>query len=131
VVVAIATVAATGCGADVVKDYGAEAKANFVDGCTTERKVVDGKLIVTKIAGTDASDQAIQTKRCTCIYDYISNKKHQLSFDDLTAYETKVNDASAGNPPKPPALLTKAIKACPEETTGPTVPKSTTTTTKA
>jgi hypothetical protein len=92
-----------GCGNDVVKDYGAEAKANFVGACTTERSIKGTTLTTTPLA---------QKSTCTCVYNYIASSKHQLAFGDLTDYEAKVSDASDGDLPKPPAKLTTALRVC-------------------
>jgi hypothetical protein len=105
--------AVAGCSNDVVKDYGDQAKINFVTGCTTERSISGSKLTVTQLAPKST---------CTCIYNYIASSKHQLAFGDLTDYEAKVADASAGDQPAAPAKLTKAIKHCSPKT-GP-VPSS-------
>jgi hypothetical protein len=123
IVVAIG-LAASGCASDVVKDYGDQAKLNFVGACTAERSVKDGTVTVTSLAPKST---------CTCIYNYIASPKHQLDFGDLTTYEAKVTDASPGSLPKPPAKLTKAISVCtpvsgPTPTTKPKSSSSTTTT---
>jgi len=120
-VVVVIGLAASGCASDVVKDYGDQAKLNFVGGCTAERSVKNGKVTVTSLAPKST---------CTCIYNYLASPKHQLDFSDLTAYESKVADASAGNLPTPPAKLTKAMSVC-QPTSGPTpsTSKSSSTTT--
>jgi hypothetical protein len=121
--VVVIALAASSCASDVVKDYGDQAKLNFVGACTQERSIKGSTLTVTSLAPKST---------CTCIYNYIASSKHQLDFGDLTDYEAKVSDASAGdaNAPKPPAKLTKAITVCtPKSGPTPSKTKSTTTTT--
>jgi hypothetical protein len=116
---ALAIVMAGCTGTTVVKDYGPDAKRNFVDGCTTNRSVRDGKVIETKLAPKST---------CECVYDTI-DKVYRLDFGDLTDYEAKVDAYKAGNPePKMPDKLRKAIDKC--TTSGPAVPTTTTTSVK-
>ncbi len=102
------------CATDVVNSYGAQAKANFLVGCTTTAVVKNAKLQRTESLASKST--------CTCVYDYISSSKHQLAFGDLTDYESKVADAANGSPPAMPKVLADGIRSCSQ--TGPTVPKT-------
>ena len=98
-------------------DYGADAKRNFVEGCTTSNTIQDGKVVSSTIA--PKSD-------CECVYEKI-HKTYRLSWDDLVAYEEQVADAKAGEAPEPPEKLKKAVADCLGTATGPTAPTTTTT----
>ena len=66
-----------------MKNYGPDAKANFVDGCTTDRKVVDKQVIEHELASRST---------CVCIYESMRTE-FRLPWDDLATYEQKVADA--------------------------------------
>jgi hypothetical protein len=103
--------AAAGCtGVTRVTDYGPDAKANFVDGCTTERSVQKGRVVEEPLASRST---------CTCVYNSI-HTEYRLAWDDLAKYEQAVADAKPGEPPEMPAKLRKAITKC--TSAGPEVP---------
>jgi hypothetical protein len=108
-------VAAAGCtGRTVVKDYGADARRNFVDACT--KSVLVG-------GGTTSTTMLAPKSKCECVYHAI-DKVYRLPFSDLTAYEAEVDGYKEGDePPKMPAKLAKAIDSCTR--TGPSVPSTT------
>jgi hypothetical protein len=105
-----------GCtGRTVVKDYGADARRNFVEACTSSVAVGGGTTSTTLLAPKST---------CECVYHAI-DKEYRLPFGDLTAYEAKVDAYKEGDePPKMPAKLEKAIEKC--TTAGPSVPTTTT-----
>jgi len=130
ILVCAAAAALAGCTNTVprVTGYGPEAYKNFIDGCTVTRTIVDKKQVVTPLA---------QNNFCTCVYNDIAdttkddkpnNAVYPIPWDDLKAYENKVAGGTAGELPKPPANLTKAIAHCPRGA-GPTAPSSSKTTT--
>jgi hypothetical protein len=108
--------AAAGCtGRTVVKDYGKDARSNFVEACTRSVSVGGGTTSTTMLAPKST---------CECVYHAI-DKVYRLPFSDLTAYEAKVDAYKEGDePPKMPAKLEKAIEKC--TTAGPSVPTTTT-----
>jgi hypothetical protein len=114
VLVAVALTAGACTGSTIVKDYGPEAKANFVDGCSVDRSIQDGQLVEDKLAPRST---------CACIYEAIY-KTYRLPWEDLAAYEQAVADADPGDPPDMPAQMTKAIRKC--TTSGPSAPTTTT-----
>lgn len=109
-----------GCtGEQRLTEYNDTVRKNFIDGCTTLRKVRDGAVVTTTLA--PRSD-------CECIYRKMKDT-YKLSAEDLAAYEAKVADAKAGEAPEPPAKLKQAISDCLGTTSGPAVPETDTTTT--
>jgi len=115
----LALVVASGCsGVQRLSEYDATVKKNFIDGCTTRRTVRDGEIVESNLASRED---------CECVYRKIKDT-YKLSADDLATYEDQVADAKAGDPPQPPAKLTKAISDCLHTTSGPAVPAATTTT---
>jgi hypothetical protein len=128
VLACVVAAALTGCTNTVprVTGYGPEAYKDFIDGCTVTRTIVNGKQVVTKLADENF---------CSCVYNDIAdttkddkpnNARYPIPWDQLKDYENKVAGGTAGQLPKPPANLTKAIDHCPRAA-GPSVPKSTTT----
>lgn len=112
-------VVAVGCsGVQRLSEYDATTKKNFVDSCTTLRKVRNGEVIETKLA---------KRSDCECVYNKIKNT-YKLSADDLATYEDQVADAKAGEAPDPPDKIKQAISDCLGNTSGPAVPEATTTT---
>jgi hypothetical protein len=100
-------------------EYGANARAYFVSGCTSETKAKDGTTSTVVLASKSS---------CTCVYEAISdsNGKNFIKWDDLKAYEDKVNAAN-GSTVEQPKRLARAISDCKE--LGPVAPSTSTTTT--
>jgi hypothetical protein len=113
---ALAMAAASCTGTTVVKDYGPEAKQNFVQACHVDTLIEDHQIVTTTLAPRST---------CECIYTAMKDE-FQLSWDDLSDYEAAVADAPAGDPPPMPVKLQKSITKC--TTAGPSAPKATTTT---
>jgi len=115
-VFAMAMVAASCTGTTVVKDYGKEAKANFVQACHMDTRIVDHEIVKRELAPINT---------CRCIYTSMKDE-FKLPWDDLSDYEAAVANASPGEAPEMPAQLRKAIAKC--TTAGPSAPSVTTTT---
>ena len=116
VLVTVAVVAASCTGTTVVKEYGPEAKQNFVNACEQDISVVNHEIVREKLAPRPT---------CVCIYTAMKDE-FRLPGEDLADYEKEVAAASDGEPPEMPQQMVKAIDKC--TTTGPSVPSVTTTT---
>lgn len=120
-----AAFAMAGCtGQVVVRDYGKDAKANFVGSCTENLRIENEKRVTETLAPESF---------CTCVYEAIDENtdKHHLPWDDLTDYEGKVEKAKAGKVPDPPEQLQAAIESCRKQGPSPETEESVTTTTTA
>lgn len=104
VALALVLATVTGCYSNPdPTDWGAAAKKNFVEGCTTE---------VAAEGGTTTTSVIQDKSTCECIYDKMVDE-YNLSWEDMKDYESKQAGAKAGDePPTPPSALTKAIDAC-------------------
>lgn len=129
VVAAVATLLLAGCaGQQLVTEYGAQARRDFVDACTSEQPMKAGRTAGERVERGTRSD-------CTCVYEQISKARgpNHIEFDKLREYEDRVADAKAGSVPEPPTALIDAITACtaagPAPATTATPPTSPTTST--
>lgn len=119
----VTVVALTGCtGQVVVRDYGKDAKANFVGSCMENLRIEDNKRVTETLA---------PRSYCTCVYEAIDENtdKHHVPWDDLTDYEGKVEKAKAGKVPDPPEQLQAAINSCRKQGPSPETSSSVTSTT--
>jgi len=120
--VAAALVMAGCTGQVVVRDYGKDAKANFVGSCTENLRIENEKRVTETLAPKSF---------CTCVYEAIDENtdKHHVPWDDLTDYERKVEKAKAGKVPDPPEQLQAAIDSCRKQGPSPEPTSSVTSTT--
>jgi hypothetical protein len=116
VLAAVAVTAASCTGATIVKDYGPEAKQNFVNACEQDISVVNHEIEREKLAPRPT---------CVCVYTAMKDE-FRLPWDDLAEYEKEVAAAPDGEAPEMPPQLRKAVAKC--TTAGPSVPAATTTT---
>lgn len=98
------SLAATACYSNPdPREWGAAAKKNFVQGCSSD---------LSASGGTTTSIAVAPSKTCECIYKAMVND-YNLSWSDMKDYEAKQADAKAGDkPPTPPKALTSAINDC-------------------
>ena len=98
-----AALVAGGCTSTVVKEYGPEARANFVNACTED--VINGAR------GTFTTAKLARPDYCLCVYTAMKDK-YKLSFSELMDYEKEVASAKDGQEPTPPPKLTKSMESC-------------------
>lgn len=104
-----------GCFTQVTKLDDDGAKDLFVNACTTDVSVSNGKRIENELASSSY---------CECVWNDIRTV-HKISDDDYKAYQDRIDKGDLSNPPEE---IKNAMDSCGNTPAGPAAPGSTTTT---